>query len=77
MWTPEDRRLVGAYGAGQALSNDQSRLISPCFRQPSPVDGARCSAPTARRRPGRSARRHAGGDHIFRASGDARGKILP
>lgn len=29
MWTPEDRRLVGAYGAGQALSDDQYRLIEP------------------------------------------------
>lgn len=26
MWTPEDRRLVGGHGAGQALSDDQYRL---------------------------------------------------
>lgn len=29
MWTPEDRRLVGDCGAGQALSDDQYRLIEP------------------------------------------------
>lgn len=29
MWTPEERRLVGDYGAGQALSDDQFRLIEP------------------------------------------------
>lgn len=29
MWTPEERRLVGDYGAGQALSDDQYRLIEP------------------------------------------------
>ncbi len=29
MWTPEDRALVGDYGAGQALTNDQWRLLQP------------------------------------------------
>ncbi|GEO43449.1 hypothetical protein SAE02_75970 [Skermanella aerolata] len=29
MWTPEDRALVGNYGSGQALSDDQYRLIEP------------------------------------------------
>ena len=29
MWTPEDRALVGAYGSGQALSDDQFRLLEP------------------------------------------------
>jgi putative transposase len=29
MWTPEDRALVGEYGAGQALSDDQFRLVEP------------------------------------------------
>ncbi|UKJ76315.1 hypothetical protein [Azospirillum brasilense] len=29
MWTPADRRLVGDYGAGQALSDDQYRQIEP------------------------------------------------
>ena len=29
MWTPEDRALVGDFGAGQALSDDQYRLIEP------------------------------------------------
>jgi putative transposase len=27
MWTPEDRALVGEYGSGQALSDDQFRLL--------------------------------------------------
>jgi len=29
MWTPEDRALVGDYGAGQALTDDQWRLLQP------------------------------------------------
>ena len=29
MWTPEDRALVGPYGSGQALSDDQFRLLEP------------------------------------------------
>ena len=29
MWTPEDRALVGAYGSGQALSDDQYWLLEP------------------------------------------------
>ena len=29
MWTPEDRVLVGNFGAGQALSEDQYRLLVP------------------------------------------------
>lgn len=29
MWTPETRALVGNYGAGQALSDDQYRLLEP------------------------------------------------
>ncbi len=29
MWTPEDRTLVGDFGAGQALSDEQYRLIAP------------------------------------------------
>src|SRR3954467_13498158 len=29
MWTPEDRALVGDFGSGQALSDDQYRLIHP------------------------------------------------
>jgi len=28
MWTPEDRALVGGYGSGQALSDDQYRLLA-------------------------------------------------
>jgi len=27
MWTPEDRALVGDYGTGQALTDDQWRLL--------------------------------------------------
>ncbi|MFC5350656.1 MULTISPECIES: transposase [Azospirillum] len=34
--TPEDRRLVGAYGAGQALSADQYHLIEPLIPPPKP-----------------------------------------
>ena len=29
MWTPERRALVGNYGSGQALSDDQYRLLEP------------------------------------------------
>jgi putative transposase len=29
MWTPEDRALVGDFGAGQALSDEQYRLLAP------------------------------------------------
>src|SRR3954465_6692998 len=29
MWTPTDRAWVGDFGAGQALSDDQYRLIEP------------------------------------------------
>jgi putative transposase len=29
MWTPETRALVGDFGAGQALSDDQYRLLEP------------------------------------------------
>ena len=29
MWTPKDRALVGDYGSGQALSDDQYRLLEP------------------------------------------------
>ncbi len=29
MWTPKDRALVGDVGAGQALSDDQYRLLAP------------------------------------------------
>ena len=29
MWTPGDRTLVGDFGAGQALSDDQYRLLAP------------------------------------------------
>ena len=29
MWTPEDRALVGDYGSGQKLTDDQWRLLQP------------------------------------------------
>jgi putative transposase len=29
MWTPTDRKLVGDFGSGQALSDDQYRLLEP------------------------------------------------
>ena len=36
MWTPADRVLVGDFGAGQALSDDQYRLIEPLIPPPKP-----------------------------------------
>ena len=36
MWTPEDRALVGDYGCGQALSDDQYRLLEPLIPPPKP-----------------------------------------
>src|SRR5215212_12098175 len=29
MWTPADRALVGDFGSGQALTDDQFRLLAP------------------------------------------------
>jgi Putative transposase of IS4/5 family (DUF4096) len=29
MWTPADRALVGDFGAGQALTDEQFRLLEP------------------------------------------------
>jgi len=29
MWTPEERVLVGDYGSGQAMSDDQFRVLEP------------------------------------------------
>src|SRR3954470_24536621 len=39
MWTPEVRALVGDFGSGQALSDDQYRLIEPFI--PPPTRGGR------------------------------------
>jgi transposase len=36
MWTPEDRAVVGAFGCGQALSDDQYRLLVPLIPPPKP-----------------------------------------
>lgn len=36
MWTPEDRLLVGDFGSGQALSDDQYRLLEPLIPPPKP-----------------------------------------
>jgi transposase len=36
MWTPEDRVLVGDYGCGQALSEDQYRLLERLIPPPKP-----------------------------------------
>lgn len=36
MWTPEDRALVGDFGSGQALSDEQYRLIEPLIPPPKP-----------------------------------------
>src|SRR3954471_7119389 len=44
MWTPEDRAWVGDFGSGQALSDDQYRLIEPFI----PPGEARRAAPDDR-----------------------------
>jgi transposase len=36
MWTAEDRALVGDFGSGQALSDDQYRLLEPMIPLPKP-----------------------------------------
>jgi putative transposase len=43
MWTPEDRALVGDVGCGQALSDDQYRLIKPFIPPPKPGGRRRTS----------------------------------
>ncbi len=39
MWTPADRALVGGFGSGQALTDDQFRLLEPLIPPAKP--GAR------------------------------------
>jgi len=39
MWTPSDRALVGDFGSGQALSDEQFRLLEPLI--PPPKTGGR------------------------------------
>ena len=36
MWTPADRALVGDFGSGQALTNDQFRLLEPLIPRARP-----------------------------------------
>ena len=36
MWTPEERALVGDFGSGQVLSDDQYRLLEPLIPPPKP-----------------------------------------
>jgi putative transposase len=36
MWAPKDRALVGDCGSGQALSDDQYRLLEPLIPRPKP-----------------------------------------
>ncbi len=47
MWTPEDRALVGDYGSGQALSDDQYRLLEPLI--PAAKPGGRSRTTDLRR----------------------------
>ena len=47
MWTPADRALVGDYGSGQALSDDQYRLLEPLIPPAKP--GGRPRATDTRR----------------------------
>ena len=37
MWTSENRALVGDFGSGQALSDDQFRLLEPFIPPAKPV----------------------------------------
>jgi hypothetical protein len=48
MWTPEDRALVGDFGAGQALSDEQYRLVEPLIPPAKP--GGRPRTTDMRRR---------------------------
>jgi len=41
MWTPEDRALVGDYGSGQRLPDDQWRLLQPLIPPAKPGGGPR------------------------------------
>ena len=41
MWTPQDRALVGDCGSGQALSDDQYRLLEPFIPAAKPGDRPR------------------------------------
>ena len=36
MWTPADRALVGGFGSGQALTDDQFRFLEPLIPPPKP-----------------------------------------
>ena len=47
MWTPAERVLVGDYGSGQALSDDQYRLLEPLI--PPARSGGRPRATDIRR----------------------------
>lgn len=46
MWTPEDRALVGDYGSGQALSDDQYRLLEPLIPPAKPGGCPRATSPS-------------------------------
>jgi transposase len=45
MWTPEDRALVGDFGSGQALSDDQYRLLAPLIPPARPGGRPRTTGP--------------------------------
>jgi len=45
MWTPEDRALVGDCGSGQALSDDQYRLLEPLVPAAKPGGRPRTTGP--------------------------------
>lgn len=48
MWTPDDRAQVGDFGSGQALSDDQYRVLEPLIPPPKP--GGRPRTTDMRRR---------------------------
>ena len=44
MWTPADRALVGGFGSGQALTDDQFRLLEPLIPPAKPGGRPRTTA---------------------------------
>ncbi len=43
MWTPADRALVGDYGSGQALTDDQWRMLQPLIPPARPAGRPRAT----------------------------------
>ncbi|TDG19765.1 hypothetical protein E2C05_27410 [Paracraurococcus ruber] len=45
MWTPADRALVGSFGSGQAMSDEQFRLLEPLIPPAKPGGRPRSTDP--------------------------------